>query len=87
MEALIDTSVWVSGAANEPATAWARAMLDRCARAYISPIVLGELIAGVEVASDAAQRHRRRRVLEEARRAELLPLGLHTAEEFGFLVA
>lgn len=86
MGALIDTSVWVSVAMGQLTPE----QLDQAIGdqpVFLSPVTLGELRYGAEIAADPAVRVQRLAMLERLKRRPLLNIGASTADVFGLIAA
>ena len=79
MAALVDTSVFVAIEKNESAALWCRAALNDQVAVYLNPVVLSELLLGVELASTVPQALSRRATFDWASSLACLPIEAETA--------
>lgn len=79
MAALIDTSVFVAIETNESAAPWCRAALNEQPAVFLNPIVLSELLLGVELATSVAQALSRRATYDWASTLACLNVEAETA--------
>ncbi len=86
MGVLIDTSIWVDVERGAIAPADVAAVTGN-APVYLSPITIGELKYGAEIASSPALRQKRLAALARLRRKPLLSIDEETGEIFGSIAA
>ena len=83
---LIDTDLWIAIERGSLSAADIHAITGS-APIYLSPVNLAEIRLGIELMSDAKQKHRATRMLGRMRRKPLVRIGAETAEIFGVLAA
>jgi len=83
---LIDTSIWVDVERGAIAPADV-ATVTGSAPVYLSPITIGELKYGAEIASSPSLRQKRLAALARLRRKPLLSIDEETGEIFGSIAA
>ncbi len=83
---LIDTNLWIAIERGSLSAADVHAITHQ-APVYLSPVNLAEIRYGIELMSDAKQKHRAMAALRRMRRKPLLRITGETAEVFGILAA
>ena len=83
---LIDTSLWIAIERGRIGAADIHAITGQ-EPIFVSPVNLAEIRFGIELMSDAKQRHRAMAMLRRMRRKPLLRITGETAEIFGELAA
>jgi predicted nucleic acid-binding protein len=83
---LIDTSIWIAVERGRLSAADIHAV-TRQAPIYLSPVNLAEIRFGIDLMSDAKQKHKAMAMLRRMRRKPLLRIGAETAEVFGAIAA
>ena len=83
---LIDTSLWIAIERGQIGAADIQAITGQ-EPIFVSPVNLAEIRFGIELMSDAKQRHRAMAMLRRMRRKPLLRITGETAEIFGELAA